>query len=78
MRNKQTLQKRNKEILSQVSKMLAEKSSRGNRKYSIWYIYDVVGEQHDLESRTVKNIYESLSIDFPVNRVPTENSPAAL
>lgn len=76
LKNKKTLHKRNKEIIGEISAMIIEKSSRGSPKYNIWYIYDVIGERHDLESRTIKNIYDSPLVCNPVDGTPVDRPPS--
>ncbi len=57
MKDNQGLHRRNQGIIDEISKMLVEKSPRGNRKYTMGYIYDIIGERHELRSRTVENIF---------------------
>lgn len=70
MKDKQVLQRRNQGIIDEISKMLAEKSPRGSQKYTMSYIYDIVGGRHDLQSRTVENIFGLPLMDTSLDENP--------
>ena len=58
-KNKQTLAERNAKICDEVITLLIEKSPRGIQKYATQYIFDMVGEEHDLQTKTISNIFWS-------------------
>lgn len=70
VKDKESLDKRNRQIIDGITALLGEKSARGSPKYTMAYIYDTIGEEYDLQSRTVRNIF----IDLQLTEIDASNS----
>lgn len=67
------LGQRNAQIRAEIIEMMRYKSNRGRQKYTSGYIFDFIAAKHDLEPRTVQNIFwETGSYCMPVS--PPQNA----